>query len=324
MKSYPSIPIECIETWQNGNRFEAELALNRIFKWCNHRVHLHARDGLRGKVNDPQTDAEDVCNQTFTATHQNRHKFNSNCSLAFWQWLLTFTNNLTENWIRQKYNGSGQVQLMPIGLDYIKSYPNVPITLISTWQNGNGSEAKSAFDEIFKICNNKVFLHAHQPLRDFAVNPQKDADELCVQTFTEAHENRHTFDCSPTFWRWLLTFTNNLTKNWIRKENSWYGHGEVQVTPSEKLELLPEDRTGHPQEIEDLETMQRFEQLIQSLPSPYREIFVLHLQDPKLKTKEIAKILNRRPNTVAKQFKRGVEKLKKRLPHSDLADDLMH
>jgi RNA polymerase sigma-70 factor, ECF subfamily len=194
--------------------------------------------------------------------------------------------------------------------------------LVQEWMNGN----MSAFEELHRRYDQRVFVAICHELRRHSRAPHHIAEELCQETWIKARDKLAAGSPDPDefqnrpFYPWLHTIALNLTRNWLRTR----GNQEEPTSPDEIEDSTPPVTTGEPAILDNLikeERIQIVRETIEEVQEPYRS--VLRLSSEGYTDGEIALELDRKPNTVRTQFRRGVQKFKQILlrQHPDLFDE---
>jgi len=137
---------------------------------------------------------------------------------------------------------------------------------------------------------------------------KKDMTEDVVQeAFVRGYTALGSFDTDKSFYPWVATIARNLALNLIKKE-------EREKPASEYSEYddiaasVPDHSVNPLNRIINRENNRRFIQAVNSLPPPYRSVFVLRMFEKK-SYDEIAKELDISPGTVDSRLYRARQKL---------------
>jgi RNA polymerase sigma-70 factor (ECF subfamily) len=172
-------------------------------------------------------------------------------------------------------------------------------SLIEAAQAGD----KSAFGQLIRQFQQRLMRFVYGLLGSF-----DQAEDVVQEAFVKAWQAIATFDPSRPFYPWLSVIARNLAFNQIRREEK-----------KESLEKLTEkgfdaqsDLPGPLDVLLDGENEQRFYKALSSMPTAYREVFVLrHFED--MNYADIAKELKIKPGTVDSRLYRARQYLLEQL-----------
>ncbi len=139
----------------------------------------------------------------------------------------------------------------------------------------------------------------------FMMLGKRDMTEDIVQeAFVKGYLALGTFDVNKDFYPWIATIARNLAINELKKRSR-----EKPVSEFEELmESVPDTSANPLNQILNNESDRKLAGAVQSLPEPYREVFVLRMIE-KMSYDEIGKKLNISPGTVDSRLHRARQKL---------------
>jgi len=116
------------------------------------------------------------------------------------------------------------------------------------------------FEEVYRLYFRDVYLYALALTRD-----RNLAEDITSETFARALDKLHTFRGQCDLRVWLCQIAKYAWISHCRK------HGRLVPLPEEPLEA-PE---RFEEQIEDRDLAKRIDGFVQTMPEPYREVFVL-------------------------------------------------
>jgi RNA polymerase sigma-70 factor (ECF subfamily) len=146
-----------------------------------------------------------------------------------------------------------------------------------------------AFTDLVRRYEGKIFR-----LAQHITQSREDAEDVLQETFLKAYEHLDQFQGNSKFYTWIVRIAVNqaLMKLRKRKSDKTVSLDETIDTGEDMVareiaawEENPEERYSR----EEMESI--LESAVQSLPSPYRTVFVLRDMD-ELSTEETAEALN--------------------------------
>lgn len=155
-------------------------------------------------------------------------------------------------------------------------------------------------------------------LRLIGQENQEDAEDLTAQTFFNAWRAWKSFRRDAQVYTWLYQIACNLCKNWYKqrgrqRERQGYSLDESMDTDSGEISRDVADWRGAPERLLlETEFGQKVQEAVDSLPSEYREVLVLHLWE-NLAYEEIATILGLTVPAVKTRLHRARNKVRQRL-----------
>lgn len=145
------------------------------------------------------------------------------------------------------------------------------------------------------------------------VSDREEAQDLAQEAFIRAFRSLHTFDQTRSFPAWLFRITSNLCVDHYRKRKldtvslvQGGADGEERT-----IDLKSED-VGPDEEYADRRGAERLDQLIRTLPAPYRIVVLLRHQSD-MAYEEIAEALSLPLGTVKARLHRAHKMLKDKL-----------
>lgn len=187
----------------------------------------------------------------------------------------------------------------------------------------NGSEAqirrivarakegdREAFNELIFRYRNRLLVFIFMKIRDYLKDPSIECDDICQEVFIQAWRDMDKFDekgkkSESSFYSWLCTIAKRCISRERRRE-------EAQKRPSpEKRVSLDEERDKSYEKRQMFwEELESLKKAVERLKLPYREV-VEYIVFQQYTINETAERLNRKENTVTKQFHRAAEQIKK-------------
>lgn len=146
------------------------------------------------------------------------------------------------------------------------------------------------------------------------VSNREEAQDLAQEAFIRAFRSLHTFDPSRSFAAWLFRITTNLCVDHYRKRKL-DTVSLVQASGPDREERTLEIRseTAGPDEVyADRQHAERLDQLVKSLPAPYRIVVLLRHQSD-MAYEEIAEALNLPLGTIKARLHRAHKMLREKL-----------
>jgi len=130
-----------------------------------------------------------------------------------------------------------------------------------------------AFERLIMLTSGKIYNLGLKLLRN-----KEDASDLMQETYIKAYEHLGSFKGNSAFSTWLYRIATNLALMKMRKDkNKKVSVGQLRETSTPSIERDIPDWTHNPvnhfkkQEMKDL-----LNKAIESLPSKYKSVFVLH------------------------------------------------
>lgn len=149
---------------------------------------------------------------------------------------------------------------------------------------------------------NNIALYAFRNYKDLVlrtayccVGNYSEAEDITQEVFLTMHEKQPEFRDDEHMKAWLLRCAVNRGKNY---RSSWKQKGRLSL---EEIAELPAD--------DPLQSGSELRGMVLALPEKYAVVLYLYYYEG-FKIPEIAKILNKRTNTIGSLLKRGREKLK--------------
>lgn len=146
------------------------------------------------------------------------------------------------------------------------------------------------------------------------VSDREEAQDLAQEAFIRAFRSLHTFDQTRSFPAWLYRITSNLCVDHYRKRRL----DTVSLVQSggadgeERTIDLKSGGAGPDEEYADREGAERLDQLIRTLPAPYRIVVLLRHQSD-MAYEEIATALQLPLGTIKARLHRAHKMLKEKL-----------
>lgn len=146
------------------------------------------------------------------------------------------------------------------------------------------------------------------------VSDREEAQDLAQEAFIRAFRSLHTFDQTRSFPAWLFRITSNLCVDHYRKRKL----DTVSLVQSggddgeERTIDLKSEEAGPDEEYADRRSSERLDQLIRTLPAPYRIVVLLRHQSD-MAYEEIAEALSLPLGTVKARLHRAHKMLKDKL-----------
>ena len=148
-------------------------------------------------------------------------------------------------------------------------------------------------------------------------NPE-DAEDLTVETFTNAWKAWSKFRRDAQVYTWLYQIACNLCKNWYKqrgrqREREGYSLDETRESDSGELSREIADWRSAPEKLLlETEFGQKIKEAVEALPPEYREVLILDLWED-LPYEEIATILGLSVPAVKTRLHRARNKVRQRL-----------
>lgn len=150
------------------------------------------------------------------------------------------------------------------------------------------------------------------------VSDREEAQDLAQEAFIRAFRSLHTFDTTRSFPAWLFRITTNLCVDHYRRRKL-DTISLVQTSGPDQEERTLEIRSGDagPDEaFADREHAERLDQLVRSLPAPYRIVVLLRHQSD-MSYEEISEALSLPLGTIKARLHRAHKMLREKLERID-------
>lgn len=146
------------------------------------------------------------------------------------------------------------------------------------------------------------------------VNDREDAQDLAQEAFIRAFRSLHTFDTTRSFPAWLFRITTNLCVDHYRKRKlNTVSLVQTSGPDQEERTLdITADEAGPDQVYAERQHAERLDQLVKSLPAPYRIVVLLRHQSD-MAYEEIAEALNLPLGTIKARLHRAHKMLREKL-----------
>ena len=129
------------------------------------------------------------------------------------------------------------------------------------------------------------------------------AEELVQQTWLRVLEKRHQYSPQAQFRTWLFTIGHNLMLDEFRRHQRWQMESEDHIPESLSEDLL--------EQMSQQSMQQRFDHLLEQLPFPQREAFVL--QQEGFALADISQITGQPQETIKSRLRAARQFFKKHL-----------
>ena len=171
--------------------------------------------------------------------------------------------------------------------------------LVRRFQSGDGE----AFEGFVRIHYQQVFRLSHL----FLAKPEIDAEDVTQEVFIRALKGLGRFRFRSTVFTWLYRTLKNVCQEHNRKQRKYSDRVE-------KLEsdLLPSEEKNSEEIILVAERLDELKQLIESLPTRQREVFILRRLE-QFSVEETARILGCKQGTIKAHLNQGLKKIEKLL-----------
>jgi len=187
----------------------------------------------------------------------------------------------------------------------------------------NGSEAqirrivasakegdREAFTELIFRYRNRLLVFIFMKIRDYLKDPSIESDDICQDVFIQAWRDIDKFEekgkeDESSFYSWLCTIAKRCISKEKRSENA-----QKRPSPGKKVPLDEEREKSNEKQQMLWEELESLKKVVDRLKLPYREV-VEYIAFQQYTIKETAGELNRKENTVTKQFHRAVEQIRK-------------
>jgi len=173
---------------------------------------------------------------------------------------------------------------------------------------------KSGDQEAFKILINRYA----SPLYNFTarLTNRNDASDIVQEIFIKVWKNiKHFNPAKASFKTWIFTIARNATTDFLRKKKSLL-FSDIGGNDDENMdsfsENIPDKDLLPDAALQKLQDSRLLDEILQKLPSNYREVLLLHYQE-EMTFDEVGKILDKPLNTVKSQHRRAIMKLRKML-----------
>jgi len=172
-------------------------------------------------------------------------------------------------------------------------------TLVSALKKGD----RTAFEEIFRIYNEKVYAFCYSVLRQ-----SEEAENITQDTFIKLWMVRETIDMEKSFSGFLFTIARNMV----------FYHSRSEINRQLILHDVIKQKSQDPNPTESRVLFNELEhslaKIINKLPSKRKEIFLLS-REKGLSHAEISKRLNISVYTVDSQMSKALKFIRKSLAH---------
>jgi RNA polymerase sigma-70 factor (ECF subfamily) len=169
-------------------------------------------------------------------------------------------------------------------------------TIAETVQQGDAE----AYGDLITRYEAKLKRYARKFL-----NRQEDIEDLVQDVFVKAYINLQSFDTSQRFSPWIYRIAHNTFVNELRRKDR-QGFGVFDADTIFSLIAAKETADG---EALAAEVEAEMDTLVETLPSKYREVILLHYFED-LSYQEISDVLRIPVNTVGVRMTRARKKLK--------------
>lgn len=145
---------------------------------------------------------------------------------------------------------------------------------------------------------------------------EADAQDIAQEAFVKAYQSLQSYNPQYSFKSWLFRITQNLSIDQLRKK-SRHSHismnQEIEDESGDSLQKEWEDHSPNARtQLMEKQKGERIEQMIQSLPEPYKSVIILrHVEEMQLE--EIAQLLSIPLGTVKTNLYRARNLMKDKL-----------
>ncbi|MFH0734396.1 MAG: RNA polymerase sigma factor [bacterium] len=173
-------------------------------------------------------------------------------------------------------------------------------TLITEALSGNNA----AFNQLAKLYIDKIYWHARRMLGNHI-----DADEVTQEVLIVMYQKLQSFKQESSLYTWIYKITSTRCLNTLRKRNLkrfifFDDIGDITDNGKAEADLI--------NKIENKEKLKRIDNVLQTLPSKQREIFILRHYDD-LTYEEIAKITGKKVGTLKANYFHALNKVMERI-----------
>lgn len=158
--------------------------------------------------------------------------------------------------------------------------------------------AKKAFEEIYQIYFYDVYLYLLKITCD-----EQLAEDLTSETFFKALKFLDTFrgDCKIS--TWLCQIAKNCYFSELRKKKD---------LPENEVDDIPDYQSSPDQRLIQKESAQEFREIIQTLETPYKEVFLLRTYN-EMSFRQIGKIFKKTENWACVVHHRAKRKIQEKM-----------
>lgn len=172
-------------------------------------------------------------------------------------------------------------------------------------------ELDRAFEDILNRYERKIFNMIYRMMGNY-----DEAVDLTQETFLRVYKGLRQFRGESNIYTWIYQISLNLCRTRIaqkKKEAKLVSLDQPIETEDDELEIEVPDESMAPQTaFEGLNLQEAVQMAVESLPSPYREVIVLHeLQG--FSYKEIADMMSTNEQTIRVRLHRARKMLRKLL-----------
>ena len=148
------------------------------------------------------------------------------------------------------------------------------------------------------------------------IKGREDAEEVAQDVFIKAYKSLSSFKGDSKFSTWLYTVTTTTCITFLRKKKL-----EVQSLDNEKVSEAAGEIAGDmsANQIEQKSKVNMVNEAIKMLSPDYAQVIMLFYKGEQT-LEEIAKILNKEPNTVKVQLHRARTRLKEKMQKHSSAE----
>jgi len=169
---------------------------------------------------------------------------------------------------------------------------------------------REAFTELIFRYRNRLLVFIFIKTRDYLKDPSIEREDICQEVFIQAWRDMDKFEekgkeGESSFYSWLCTVTKRCISKEKRREEA-----QKRPSPEKKVPLDEERDKSHEKRQMFWEELESLRKAAEGLKLPYREV-IEYIVFQQYTIKETAERLNRKKNTVTKQFHRAVEQIRK-------------
>lgn len=138
-----------------------------------------------------------------------------------------------------------------------------------------------------------------------AVTDPHIVEDITQEVFLRAYRSLKTCRDIKKFRTWLFSIARNCIREWLRTKKGVQMHSHIDLDKLENNPSLVQNEVD--QHVKKLEVL---EQAVSTLPDETKQVLLMKYKENKT-CAEIARILDKETNTVAKLLSRSYDKLKK-------------
>jgi len=175
---------------------------------------------------------------------------------------------------------------------------------------------QKAFNKLVFRYQKKLQFFISLKIKDYLKDPSIESVDICQEAYIQAWVNIDKFEeegkeGESSFYSWLCAIAKGCISGGKRWEDA-----QKRPSPEKRVPLYEErDKSDEKRQLlwEELESLKK---VVEKLTSPYREV-AEYIFFQKYTVKETAEKLNRKENTITKQFHRAGEQIRELMNPSE-------